>query len=77
MSQTGQEAILDSLRRTVEGLRWQPSGHWVQYGRQTSYSEAGAASKREHVERMLAASGARTGLGPGRQRRHLLDHRGG
>ncbi len=60
MSQTGQEAILDSLRRTVEGLRWQPSGHWVQYGRQTSYSEAGAASKREHVERMLAASGART-----------------
>ena len=30
-----------------------------QYGRQTSYSEAGAASKREHVERMLAASGAR------------------
>jgi hypothetical protein len=59
MSQTGQEAILDSLRRTVEGLRWQPSGHWVQYGRQTSYSEAGAASKREHVERMLGASGAR------------------
>ena len=59
MSQTGQEAILDSLRRTVEGLHWQPSGHWVQYGRQTSYSEAGAASKREHVERMLGASGAR------------------
>ena len=24
MSKTGQEAILDSLRRTVEGLRWQP-----------------------------------------------------
>ncbi len=43
----------------MEGLRWKPSGHWVQYGRQTSYSEAGAASKREHVERMLAASGAR------------------
>jgi len=60
MSRTGQEAILDSLRRTVEGLRWQPSGHWVQYGRQTSYSEAGAASKREHVERMVAASRART-----------------
>ena len=49
----------------------------MQYGRQTSYSEAGAASKRELVERMLAASGARPGLGPGRQRGHLFDHRGG
>jgi hypothetical protein len=58
MSKTGQEAILDSLRRTVEGLRWQPSGHWVQYGRQTSYSEAGAASKRASVERMLSQCGA-------------------
>jgi hypothetical protein len=58
MSRTGQEAILDSLRRTIEGLRWQPGGHWVQYGRQTSYSEAGAASKRQTVERMLAATGA-------------------
>ena len=59
MSRTGQEAILDSLRRTVEGLRWQPSGHWVQYGHQTSYSEAGAASKRAIVERMLAGTSAR------------------
>jgi hypothetical protein len=59
MSATGQDAILDSLRRTIEGLRWQPSGHWVQYGHQTSYSEAGAASKRSIVERMLAGSGAR------------------
>ena len=59
MSQTGQEAILDSLRRTVSGLRWQPSGQWVEYGRQTSYSEAGAESKRVLVERMLADSGAR------------------
>ncbi|HET6745480.1 MAG TPA: SAM-dependent methyltransferase [Candidatus Limnocylindria bacterium] len=58
MSATGQEAILDSLRRTIEGLRWQPSGHWVQYGHQTSYSEAGAASKRAIVERMLAGTGA-------------------
>ena len=59
VSKTGQDAILDSLRRSVEGLRWEPTGHWVQYGRQTSYSEAGAASKRTNVERMLDASDAR------------------
>jgi hypothetical protein len=59
MSKTGQEAILDSLRRTVEGLRWQPTGHWVQYGRQTSYSEGGAASKHAIVERMLDSTDAR------------------
>ena len=56
MSRTGQEAILDSLRRTVERLRWQPGGHWVQYGQQTSYSQAGAESKRRIVERMLATA---------------------
>jgi hypothetical protein len=58
MTQLGQEALLDSLRRAVEGLRWEPGGHWVQYGIQTSYTERGAASKREIVERMLAASPA-------------------
>jgi hypothetical protein len=58
MSKTGQEAILDSLRRTVEGLRWKPSGHWVQYGVQTSYSEAGAASKQANVKRMLDTTDA-------------------
>jgi hypothetical protein len=56
MTKLGQEALLDSLRRAVEGLRWTPSGHWVQYGRQTSYTERGAASKREIVERMLTDS---------------------
>jgi hypothetical protein len=59
VSKTGQEAILDSLRRTIEGLRWDPSGHWVQYGCQTSYSESGAASKRATVERMLDGTDAR------------------
>ena len=59
MSQTGQEAILDNLRRTVEALRWQPRGHWVEYGIETSYSAAGAASKRAIVERMLAGVGGR------------------
>lgn len=58
VSKTGQEAILDSLRRTIEGLRWEPSGHWVRYGCETSYSAAGAASKRAIVERMLDVSAA-------------------
>jgi hypothetical protein len=57
MSQTGQGAILDNLRRTVESLRWSPGGHWVQYGIETSYSHAGAESKRAIVERMLAVTG--------------------
>jgi hypothetical protein len=58
MSSLGQEALLDSLRRAVDGLRWKPGGHWVQYGIQTSYTESGAASKREIVQRMLSSSPA-------------------
>jgi hypothetical protein len=54
MSKLGQEALLDSLRRTVESLRWKEAGEWVDYGIQTSYSERGAASKRQTVERMIA-----------------------
>lgn len=57
MSQTGQEAILDNLRRSVESLHWNPGGHWVQYGIETSYSPSGAASKRAIVERMLERAG--------------------
>jgi hypothetical protein len=53
MSALGQEALLDSVRRAVEALRWTPRGHWTQYGIQTSYSERGAASKRQVVERLL------------------------
>ena len=36
VSDTGQRAIVDSLRRTVEGLRWEPSGHWADYATTTS-----------------------------------------
>ncbi|HEX6656320.1 MAG TPA: SAM-dependent methyltransferase [Candidatus Limnocylindria bacterium] len=57
MSKTGQEAILDNLRRSVESLHWNPAGHWVQYGIETSYSPSGAASKRAIVERMLERAG--------------------
>ena len=60
ISATGQRALLDSLRRTVEGLRWQPSSHWSEYASTTSYSDAATASKGEIVREMLVAVGGRT-----------------
>jgi SAM-dependent methyltransferase len=60
ISETGQRALLDSLRRTVDGLRWTPSGHWSAYATTTSYSETAAASKATLVREMLDAAGGRT-----------------
>jgi ribosomal protein L11 methylase PrmA len=57
VSATGQRALLDSLRRTVAGLRWEPSGLWTDYATATSYSEAATGSKGEIVREMLAAVG--------------------
>jgi ribosomal protein L11 methylase PrmA len=57
ISATGQRALLDSLRRTTEGLRWRPTGHWAGYAGTTSYSEAGTASKAQLVREMLEAVG--------------------
>ena len=57
MSLTRHQALLDSLRGTVEGLRLQPGGHWTKYTRQTSYSPTAAESKRRIVENMLAQAG--------------------
>ncbi len=57
VSETGQRALLDSLRRTVEGLRWTPSGHWAEYATTTSYTEAATASKGTIVREMLDAIG--------------------
>jgi hypothetical protein len=54
---TGQLALLDSLRRTVEGLRYEPSSEWTGYASATSYSDAGATSKGAIVRDMLAAVG--------------------
>ena len=59
ISATGQRALLDSLRRTVEGLRWKPSSHWSEYASTTSYSDAATASKGELVREMLVAVGGR------------------
>jgi hypothetical protein len=57
VSETGQRALLDSLRRTVEGLRWKPSVHWSEYATTTSYTEAATASKAQLVREMLAGIG--------------------
>jgi ribosomal protein L11 methylase PrmA len=60
ISATGQRALLDSLRRTVEGLRWEPSGHWAGYATATSYSETATASKARIVREMVGAVGGKT-----------------
>jgi len=60
VSETGQRALLDSLRRTVIGLRWKPESHWAGYATTTSYSEAATASKGRTVQEMLAAAEGRT-----------------
>ncbi|HET9416244.1 MAG TPA: SAM-dependent methyltransferase [Candidatus Limnocylindria bacterium] len=57
VSATGQRALLDSLRRTVEGLRWQPTGHWAGYAGATSYSDEATSSKAALVREMLDAVG--------------------
>ena len=60
ISETGQRALLDSLRRTVEGLRYDPTSQWVDYATTTSYSEEGTVSKGEIVRAMLADVGGAT-----------------
>ncbi len=59
VSATGQRALLDSLRRTVEGLRWSPTGHWSGYAGATSYSDEATSSKGALVREMLTAVGGR------------------
>ena len=60
ISETGQRALLDSLQRTVSGLRYEPSGQWLGYATATSYSETATASKGQIVREMLEAAGGRT-----------------
>jgi hypothetical protein len=52
-----QAALIDSLRRTVDGLRWDPVGtEWADYADNTSYSADAAAAKDGFVARAVAAS---------------------
>ena len=60
ISETGQLALLDSLKRTVSGLRHQPASEWLDYATATSYSDAATASKGQIVREMLEAVGGRT-----------------
>jgi ribosomal protein L11 methylase PrmA len=60
IGRTGQLAILDSLRSTIEKLDWRPQGTtWSGYTRVTSYTERAAASKLAIVERFLAETSGR------------------
>jgi hypothetical protein len=55
---TRRAALLDSLRRTIQGLRWDPGGtEWADYDRQTSYSDEGTRAKESIVEAMLRDAG--------------------
>ena len=58
MGATRRAALLDSLRRTILGLYWSPSGtEWADYDRQTSYSDDGTRAKEAAVEAMLRDAG--------------------
>jgi hypothetical protein len=62
MSEGRRLALLDHLRRTVEGLHLPAHGTvWADYADQTSYSEAGTASKEAIVKQMLEAIAAEGG----------------
>ena len=62
MSEGRRLALLDHLRRTVEGLHLPAHGTaWADYADQTSYSAAGTASKESIVKRMLEAVAAEGG----------------
>jgi ribosomal protein L11 methylase PrmA len=53
-----QQALLDSLRRTIQKLDWAPEGtEWVDYADNTSYGETGTAAKEDLVKRLLAEAG--------------------
>jgi ribosomal protein L11 methylase PrmA len=50
MARNALPALIDSLERTVRGLRWQPAGTvWGNYYDETNYTDAAFAHKRELV----------------------------
>lgn len=53
-SKTASLAQLDSLKGTVEGLRWEPKGtQWAEYYDETNYTDAAMAEKRRLVAAFL------------------------
>ena len=58
LSPSRQKTLLESLRSTVDGLRWRPSGtEWAEYAEHTSYSETATTAKEQAVAAALQASG--------------------
>jgi hypothetical protein len=58
LSPLKQAAFLDSLRRTIDGLRWEPAGtEWADYADHTSYGDDAASAKDAAVRRLLEAAG--------------------
>lgn len=57
MSSLQQRALLDSLRRTIEGLRWGTATTWSGYEGTTSYTPEAAEAKRRIVGEMLERFG--------------------
>ena len=54
VSKTALLALLDSLKGTVEGLRWEPKGtQWADYYGDTNYTDAAMADKRRRVASFL------------------------
>ena len=60
MSASRLATLIESLRSTVEGLRWEPLGTvWADYAEHTSYDEAATAAKDAAVAAALEAAGGR------------------
>ena len=54
MSRTSLLGLIDSLERTVKGLRWKPEGTvWADYYEATNYSEPAVEHKRDVVARAI------------------------
>lgn len=61
MSPIRQRALVDSLRRTVEGLTWKPEGtEWADYAENTSYGESATQRKDDLVAGFLRDAGGTT-----------------
>jgi hypothetical protein len=59
VSEVGLRALIDSLRRTIDGLRWEPRGTaWADYSGEESYSTQAAQDKRRLVQVMLRRASA-------------------
>jgi ribosomal protein L11 methylase PrmA len=58
MSRSRLETLMESLRSTIEGLSWKPSGTtWADYAGHTSYEDAATAAKETAVAAALEAAG--------------------